>query len=298
MASHVSAEIASQPDSWRRVGELIGPDLALPIPGERVAVVGCGTSWFMAMAYARLREDAGQGWTDAFAASEFPAGRPYDVIVAISRSGTTTEVTDLLADRVGAARSVAIVGVAGTPIAEAADRRIVLDFADEQSVVQTRFATTTLALLRAHLGHDLTRLIDHAERALSEPVPGAAVTAEQLTFLGHGWTVGVAHEAALKLREAAQSWTESYPAYDYRHGPIAISAPGRLVWGFGNMPDGLRADVQGTGATFLDSDLDPLAHLITAQRVAVARAEALGLDPDRPRSLTRSVILEPADPGA
>jgi glucosamine 6-phosphate synthetase-like amidotransferase/phosphosugar isomerase protein len=64
------------------------------------------------------------------------------------------------------------------------------------------------------------------------------------------------------------------------------------------MPDGLRADVQRTGATFLDSHLDPLAHLITAQRVAVARAEALGLDPDRPRSLTRSVILEPADPGA
>ena len=28
------------------------------------------------------------------------------------------------------------------------------------------------------------------------------------------------HEAALKIREAAGAWTESYPAMEYRHGPI------------------------------------------------------------------------------
>jgi fructoselysine-6-P-deglycase FrlB-like protein len=34
-----------------------------------------------------------------------------------------------------------------------------------------------------------------------------------------------------------------------------------------------------------------LAALVLAQRYAVAAADARGLDPDRPRSLTRSVIL-------
>ncbi|MBW5422845.1 sugar isomerase, partial [Streptomyces sp. BG9H] len=35
----------------------------------------------------------------------------------------------------------------------------------------------------------------------------------------------------------------------------------------------------------------PLADLIRAQRLAVALAESRGYDPDRPRNLTRSVIL-------
>src|SRR5258705_8689650 len=93
----VDEEIASQPECWIRAVELASDSAAaLPGPGERVAVVGCGTSWFMAMCYAGLREAAGQGETDAFAASEFPAGRRYDRIVAITRSGTTTEVLRLL----------------------------------------------------------------------------------------------------------------------------------------------------------------------------------------------------------
>ena len=39
---------------------------------------------------------------------------------------------------------------------------------DEQSVVQTRFATTTLALLRASLGEDLTAAIADARSVLAE----------------------------------------------------------------------------------------------------------------------------------
>ena len=49
----------------------------------------------------------------------------------------------------------------------------------------------------------------------------------QITFLGRGWTVGLAREAALKCREAAAFWAEAYPAMDYRHGPISIAAPRR-----------------------------------------------------------------------
>ncbi len=40
----------------------------------------------------------------------------------------------------------------------------------------------------------------------------------------------------------------------------------------------------------------PLAELVRAHRVAVAVATAAGLDPDRPRNLTRSVILDGAGP--
>ncbi|MFI6320741.1 SIS domain-containing protein [Nonomuraea sp. NPDC050556] len=286
MTTHTEAEIASQPACWRRAVENIPTD-ALPQPGERVAVVGCGTSWFIAMAYATLREQAGLGETDAFAASEAPVGRPYDRILALSRSGTTTEVLELLSK--ATTRTTAITADPKTPIMNLAKDVIVLDYADEQSVVQTRFATTQLALLRASLGEDLTQAIADAEDALTAPLVG--VDAEQFSFLGAGWSNGLAQEAALKMREASRSWTEAYPAMEYRHGPISIAGPGRVTWMLGTAPEGLREQVEVTGGTFVESARDPMAELVLAQRVAVARAFARGLNPDEPLHLTRSVIL-------
>jgi fructoselysine-6-P-deglycase FrlB-like protein len=291
MTGPVDEELASQPACWRRAAST--PVEGLPRPGARVAVIGCGTSWFVAMAYAAAREAAGEGWTDAFTASELPLARHYDTVLAISRSGTTTEVLDALGAASAVSRTVAVVGVPDTPIARAANAVVALDYADERSVVQTRFATTALALLRAQIGHDVERAACHAEQALKRSLPDEAMRADQVTYLGRGWTVGLAHEAALKVREAAQAWAESYPAMDYRHGPISIAEPGRLVWMFGRAPAGLPAEVKATGATWLSpEELDPMAALVLAQRVAVARARARGLDPDRPRHLARSVVLE------
>ncbi|MFF4411594.1 SIS domain-containing protein [Streptosporangium sp. NPDC001559] len=291
MTTHTEAEIMSQPDCWRRaVAET--PRDALPRPGERVAVIGCGTSWFVAQAYAVLRERAGQGETDAFAASEFPAGRPYDRVLALTRSGTTTEVLDALAVlRERGVRTSAVTASPGTPVVTAADEIVMLDFADERSVVQTRFATTQLALLRAHLGEDLSGAIADAERALAAPLPEITLAAEQFTFLGRDWSYGLALEAALKMREACRAWTESYPAMEYRHGPISIAGPNRVTWVLGEGARGLRAEVEAAGGAFLNSLLDPMAELILVQRVAVARALAQGLNPDEPLNLTRSVIL-------
>ncbi|MGW2213748.1 SIS domain-containing protein [Nonomuraea sp. NPDC001684] len=288
MTTHTEAEIESQPSCWRRAVADV-PTGALPEPGERVAVVGCGTSWFIAMAYATLRERAGLGETDAFAASEAPVGRSYDRVLALTRSGTTTEVLELLSRT--SARTTAITADPKTPVMTAADEVIVLDYADESSVVQTRFATTQLAMLRASLGEDLTGAIADAERALAEPLPAGLVEAEQFSFLGSGWSVGLAQEAALKMREASRSWTEAYPAMEYRHGPISIAGPGRVTWMLGTAPEGLREQVEATGGTFFESGLDPMAELVRAQRVAVARAFARGLNPDEPMHLTRSVIL-------
>ena len=278
-------EIGSQPRLWRRAAAL-APEV-LPTPGDDVCVIGCGTSLYMAQAWAALREGAGHGRTDAFAASEIPPGRRYDVVVALSRSGTTTEVVHALT-RVEAGRTVAVTAVAGTPVADAADDAVVLDFADEASVVQTRFATTALTLLRAHEGLDVAPAADDAERALELPLPDFA---DRWAFLGRGWTVGLAHEAALKLREAAQAWTEAYPVFEYRHGPISIAGPGAAVWFLGAPTDGIAAQVTAAGGTVIAPDLDPLASLVLAQRTAVALAEAAGLDPDNPRNLTRSVVL-------
>ncbi|MBM9510423.1 SIS domain-containing protein [Actinacidiphila acididurans] len=293
-ASLTTTEIATQPECWQRASELATTAAGkLPHEGERVAVVGCGTSWFMAQSYAALRERAGQGETDAFAASEFPFGRRYDRVLAITRSGTTTEVLRACERlRAAAVPVTALTADPATPVMDLADEVVVLDFADEQSVVQTRFATSVLALLRTHLGEDLTAAVTDARKAVEEDTDPALPAAEQFTFLGTGWTHGLAQEAALKMREAAGAWTEAYPAMEYRHGPISITGPGRVVWGFGPLPDGLAENVATVGGHLHHRPAsDPLADLVRAQRLAVAIAEDKGYDPDRPRNLTRSVVL-------
>jgi fructoselysine-6-P-deglycase FrlB-like protein len=289
-------EIASQPACWRRAAAL-APEVAdvLPAAGERVAVVGCGTSWFIAQSYAAAREESGHGETDAFTASEMPQGRHYDRLLLLSRSGTTTEILELAERTRGTTPTVAITADAGTPVALAADRAIELAFADEESVVQTRFATSELALLRAHLGYDLEPAAAAAEAVLAEPVPAELLAARQMTFLGTGWTYGLANEAALKLRESAGLWTESYPAMEYRHGPAAVTGEHSIVWLLGPVSIGLIRDIGAAGGVAWSDVEEPMAALVRVHLVALALARARGLDPDHPRNLTRSVILAPAD---
>ncbi len=288
---HMAVELASQPDTWARAVDMSAEQRILPASGARIAVVGCGTSWFIAQSYAWLRESGGHGQTDAFAASEAFVDRGYDAVVLLSRSGTTTEILEL-ADTLRSVTTIGITGDTSSPLMGAVDEIVALPFADELSVVQTRFATTALALFRASLGEDLTAAIADAQTAVAEDLDADLVGAEQYTFLGRGMATGLAHEAALKMREASQSWTESYPSMEYRHGPIAIAAPGRVTWQFGETPEGLADQVRATGARFEAGTLDPMAELVRAQRVALARARAKGLNPDAPRSLTRSVILD------
>ncbi|WP_457967953.1 SIS domain-containing protein [Arthrobacter sp. D1-29] len=284
-------ELHSQPDTWEQAAEQSRKENLLPRDGQRIAVIGCGTSWFMAQSYAVLREQAGKGITDAFAASEAFLDRGYDAVVAITRSGTTTEVLDVLEELRGRVPTVAIVGDNSTPVAAAADAVVALPYADERSVVQTRFATTALAYLKASLGHDLARAVRDARDVLAAEIDPRLIAAEQFSFIGRGWTIGLAHEAALKMREAAQTWTESYPAMEYRHGPISIAAPRRVTWMFGEALPGLEGEVGNAGALYLQDSADPLAQLVHAQRVALEKARHAGLDPDHPRNLTRSVIL-------
>jgi glutamine---fructose-6-phosphate transaminase (isomerizing) len=289
-------EVISQPATWQialgRVPELKD---VLVVPGERVLAIGCGTSAFVAQAFARLREGAGFGETDAAYASEMPVDREYDRVVAFTRSGTTTEILTALRGLPSGTRRVAVTAVAREAVDELADDRVVFDFADEVSVVQTRFPTSVLAAARAALGLPYRRIVEDGRTAVAAALPVEPSRFRHFVFLGTGWTVGLAHEAALKVREMAQCWSESYPAMDFRHGPVAAVTSGSLVWLFGQGQDGVAQTAAEAGATvYTDRDLDPLAQLVLVHRLALELAAQRGLDPDRPRLLTRSVVLEPA----
>ena len=288
--AHVQREIASQPDCWARALESADEAAQiLPAPGERVAIIGCGTSWHVASAIAAAREAAGHGETDAFPASELPL-RGYDTLLAISRSGTTIEVLDALRDASPTVRKVGITADSSAPISEATDQLLVLDYADEQSVVQTRFATTVLTVARAHIGQDLGPVVRQARAAVAADLDDRLIDRPHYVFLGRGWSTGLAREAALKIQEAALARSESYPALEYRHGPIATATEDSVVWLLGVDDDVLVSDITRTQATVVVSGADPQAELVLAQRVAIATALVRGIDPDRPRHLARSVM--------
>jgi sugar/nucleoside kinase (ribokinase family)/fructoselysine-6-P-deglycase FrlB-like protein len=288
-----SAEIASQPATWRRAVALPATDIGkLPVRGERVLALGAGTSYYVLDAYARRRQELDGSLTRAAIASEFDDVSDYDVVLMLSRSGTTSDLLHAHARLGRGTRGVAIVGDPATPVAAAADVTVALPFADETSVVQTRFASTALALLRRSLGEDLTAAIADAEAALAGALVAQPLEFDHLVFLGTGWTLGVAHEAALKCREAALIFAEAYAIGEYQHGPVALAGERTLIWSMGPLPAPLRHLCEGTGATVREAVLDPLAELVAVHRLALATAYAKGLDPDRPRHLSRSVVLE------
>ena len=288
--SHLIDEIASQPDVWSTAIDLAATAV-LPASGERVAVIGCGSSLNVARCYARLREAAGHGQTDAYPASELTDTRQYDHMVFISRTGTTTEVLEALREVPDRVITTSLTADPSASLARETRNVVLLDFADERSVVSSRFISSVIVLIRASLGEDLSGLTEAAADAVARQLPPELATRTEFTFLGRGWASSVADEAALKLREASRSWAESYPAMEFRHGPISVSDENTVVWGIGEIPDSLVADAARTGATVIAEGGDPLVALIGAQRLAVMLAARKGIDPDRPRALSRSVIL-------
>ncbi len=280
-------EIASQPEMWARA---LNDDLGLerlPADGEPVLVIGCGTSYYIGDAWAHLRSGAGRGRTRAAVPSQLTWVDPDEVVLLISRSGTTSDVEHAGRRLSAEHRVIGLLGTPDSPIEAVCHDTVSLAFADETSVVQTRFATTGLTVLRRHIGVAPAALVDQARTALSGSLPLEHQT--HLVFLGSGSAEPLAHEAALKCLEASGTWTEAYAVREYQHGPIAAADANTLVWSFSPVDDDLRDAVAGTGATLHVGTLDPMAELVRAHRVAVVLAGRAGRDPDHPAHLARSV---------
>jgi glucosamine 6-phosphate synthetase-like amidotransferase/phosphosugar isomerase protein len=162
--------------------------------------------------------------------------------------GTTTDVAQALATLPAGLPVTAILGELDTPIATAATDIIDLSYADERSVVQTRFPTSLLTLLRTHLGESRATVADLVSRARAvtrtpreEPAP------RQLVVLGSGWAAALAQEGALKCRESVGMWAEAYAHGGVSARPISVAGPGTLVWAMTPLTDVQTRAISGTG---------------------------------------------------
>jgi len=290
--THFSTELASQPSVWRQA-QALQDDLRskLPADGSRVGILGCGTSLYVAQAAAIYRERQGRGESDAFPGSEVPRGRPWQKVIAISRSGTTTEIIDAVRALPEGSEVLGITGERGSPLSAVLGEELDLPFADEQSVVQTRFATTVLSLLLGAYGWDVEASAQRAERHLTEALPAWANDIQQFVFLGRGVGMALAHEAALKFREILATWSEAYATMEYRHGPISAINERSLVWILDAEEPSIDEQIRATGARVIRGEGDPLAELVRIHRFAEGLVKLRGINPDQPPHISRSVVL-------
>jgi len=193
---------------------------------------------------------------------------------------------------------------------------------------------TLQALAAAHgeqtsFAEALRKLPDPAQAAL-DPLPARVqdfVQANEFAdyvFLGQGPLYGIASECMLKVKEMSCSYAQCFHTLEFRHGPKAIVSPETLITfllsetGFEAETEVLQ-EVKSLGGTTLvvtnhadgavrraadflvelNLNLPEYARLaafvFAGQLLGYFTGLKKGLDPDRPRHLSRVVILNDKD---
>jgi glutamine---fructose-6-phosphate transaminase (isomerizing) len=245
------------------------------------------------------------------------------VFIAISQSGKSP---DLLAAaenaRACGALVVALCNTPDAPLMNVAHHGIALHAGGETSVAATKSFIASLAAL-VHLVAEWTQNRGLSAALASAPVqlreawsadwragiePLAA--ARNLFVIGRGYGLGIAQEAALKLKETCGLHAEAFSAAEVQHGPMALVGHGFPILGFSQNDDSrgsieaMAREFVSRGATVLLAGarvdgaralpvvaahpvLEPMLMIQSFYRLAENVARARGLDPDTPPHLRK-----------
>ncbi len=334
-------EIISQPKAWAQALEVTQSKKSEVIqlwndhPPSRVLFTGCGSTYYLSLAAASLFQQlTGRG------ARAVPGGElilypdtvyesdPSTMLIAISRSGTTTETVAAVQQFKAANRGpvVVITNYDGTPLAELGDLTLSIPAGQEESVAQTRSfasmyvtATAFAAILADRtdllsamaklppLGEKIIQKYDHQARNFGENLD-----LDRFYFLGSGPRYGLACETNLKMKEMTLTHSEPFHFFEFRHGPMSMVTNTTAVIGMrssmnSNHEQTVLEEMRALGGQILslgesdttiafESDLPEAArnvlYLPVLQLMAFYRAIAKGLDPDNPRNLSAVVHLD------
>lgn len=265
------------------------------------------------------------GWPVASAAPsvsslyDSPVQARGALLLAISQSGRSPDLLETVAayQRAGA-HVVALVNDEYSPLATTADTLLPLHAGPEHAVAATKSciaAMVGLAALAASwsedeaLGEALAQLPAMVERALSLDWSAALDVlrrVKRMFVLGRGYSLGIAQEAALKLKETCAIQAEAFSSAEVRHGPVRVIDKGFPVLAFATS-DMAGADVAeairefgGLGAVPLVAGqggklpivsghpaVEPIAMLASFYRLAEQLSLQLGMNPDAPRGLAK-----------
>lgn len=334
-------EISSQDRAWSQTIPLVRGQrraiLGLFHNVDSVIFTGCGSALNASFTAAPLFQ-----MLTGISAIAIPAAETYlfpdahippdkrNLAVLLSRSGKTTEVLRSL--DYFQRQSIPTLGVTCTsdsPLALKSDLGLALTPLSERAVATTRSLTGMILAVQMLSGivaknesylEQLQRLPEvFAARKEEFQALGKLISeAEELdryAFVGNGPLYGCARECQLKIKETTLLPADSYPMFDFRHGPKSNVNPqmlitalisdtarqeealfvqdmrslGGITWAICEQADNeFRASANHV--LELKSNLDQLArlplYLPAVQYMAYYRALSLDLNPDEPHNLS------------
>lgn len=221
-----------------------------------------------------------------------PGPRASRLCIAISQSGRSPDLlAAVAAQRASGAFVIALVNAEGSPLADMADEVLALSAGKETSVAATKSYIASLAALAslaaawasdAELNAAVARLPELLPRAFALDWQAAIPTlrdAANMFVMGRGYGLGVAQEAALKLKETCGLHAEGFSSAEVKHGPMAIVRERFPVFAFA-----------GSDAT--GDDVRETAALFASRGAPVALADAMGAAGSLP-TIAEHPVIEP-----
>ncbi len=244
--------------------------------------------------------------------------------IAISQSGQSPDVVEPIRYfRDGGATTIALVNDIESPLAKAAEWAMSLHAGQEQSVAATKsFITSLVAGARLVAQWQADPELNDGLAALPEALYAASTVdwsnaldvltpARNIMVVGRGISFPIALESALKFKETSALQAEAFSGAEIKHGPMALIEDGYPLLIFatrGPTQAGLiklATEMRGRGARVLlaapadvaerdltlpvasTPDLDPIVAVQAFYVMAAHLSKARGMDPDRPRHLSK-----------
>ena len=332
---HTYSEIKSQTEAWAQALDVVHAS-HLPKAGDydMVLFTGCGSTYYLSLAAAALYQELTGRTARAVPAGELLLN-PQTVVrdnishllVAISRSGTTTETVKAVEKFKAEQRGdVVVITNYDEVLSRSADVNIVIDKGQEESVAQTRSFASMYVAVTAFCAQ-MAGWGDLVEAMKPLPVIGKLVMSkyeayakslgenlnfDRFYFLGSGIRYGLACEVNLKMKEMTLTHSEPFHFLEFRHGPMSMVNENAVVVGM--LSDANRVheakvleemkELGGTVASLGEKEADvqfeseipesvrSVLYLPVLQLMAFYRSLAKGLNPDRPTNLTAVVKLD------
>lgn len=313
---------------------------------HKIYIVACGTAMHAGLAGKNAFEKLCKIPTEVDVASEFRYRDPLvddkTLCIFISQSGETADtIAALKLCKEKGAKTLAISNVIGSSITREADYSIYTHAGPEIAVASTKAYTSQVMLITIlavyfaevleknssilnDLKKDIMALPSKIEETLklSENISDFSKKVYQekdIFFLGRGIDETVAKEGSLKLKEISYIHSESYPAGELKHGPIALIENDITVISImtdSNLVEKMVSNIQEVitrGAKTLvitnqkvdegmfdmtikipetNPFLSPILSIIPLQLFSYYISKEKGLDVDKPRNLAKSVTVE------
>ncbi len=332
---HTYHEILSQPQAWQAALRQ-ARQVRLPQPDafDQVLFTGCGSTYYLSLAAAALFQSLTGRPARATPGGELllnpqtilSPGRT--LLVAVSRSGTTTETVKAV-ERFREEKQGPVIAITNydSVLAHLADETIFIPEGQEKSVAQTRsfasmfVAATAFSLRMAGASNGpldaMEALPGIGERLLADydelaQTFGQNLAFDRFYFLGSGMRYGLASEVNLKLKEMTLTHSEPFHFLEFRHGPMSMVNERAVIVGLLSEKNARHEravldEMQALGGTILSlgedqthiafhsglpEDLRGVLYLPVLQLMAFYRALAKGLNPDRPQNLTAVIQLD------